>query len=223
MSWKPFFPEPISASVFFFGLIGFLAVAAYVDTKTFRIPKWLTLPLLATGIIANVIRGFWMGSLNREVWQLGTGSEWLGAADGLLFALWGAALAFAVYLGLWMLGMVKGGDVKLVTAIGAWIGAWNLPLFIVASGAVLTLWAIGRALFGANIVKRREDLRKHLPNLKDGEVEKFARRGMSFSVPAAIAATLVMMWAFRYDLQLQQPKPIQHNGSAHAPVHVAFR
>ena len=226
MDVKPFFPDPLTAGIFFFVLVGFLSVAAYIDTKTFRIPKWLTLPLLGTGIIVNVIRGAWMASLDREVWVLGTGSMWLGAADGLLFALWGAAAAFGIYFAMWLIGFVKGGDVKLVTAIGAWIGAFNILLFIVASGAVLVLWTIGRLFAGGftprDFARRRRQFEK-MPDMKKGEIDKFARRGMTFSVPAAVAAALVMLWVFRYDLQLVDPKPTPHNGSAHAPIHVAYR
>lgn len=226
MSWKPFFPDPLTAGIFFFLLLGFLSVAAYVDTKTFRIPKWLTLPLLGTGVAVNVVRGAWMGALDKEVWQLGTGSAALGAADGLLFALWGAVATFLIYFGMWMLGVVKGGDVKLATAIGAWIGAFNILFFMVASAAVLFVWALGRLFaggFSPKGVARRRRLLKADPNFKNTEAEKFARRGLTFSVPAAVAAALVMMWAFRYDLQLVERKPASQNGSAHAATYVAHR
>lgn len=226
MSWKPFFPDPVSAAVFFFVLVGFLAVAAYIDTKTFRIPKWVTLPLLGTGVLMNVARGLWMGSLDREVWHLGTGSMWVGAADGLLFAVWGMTVAFGLYTALWMLGVAGGGDVKLCTALGAWIGAYNILLFVVASGAVMVLWALGRLFAGGftqkDFARRRIELRK-VPGLTEADVEKFARRGMTFSVPATVAAALVMMWVFRYDLQLVEPKPVLQNGSAHAPGQIASR
>jgi len=226
MSWKPFFPDPASAGVFFFVLVGFLGVAAYVDTKTFRIPKWLTLPLLGTGLLMNLGRGLWMGALGREVWVLETGSMWVGGADGLLFGLWGMTAAFGLYVALWLLGVVGGGDVKLCTALGAWIGAYNILLFIVVSGGVMALWALGRLATGGftqkDFARRRIELRK-VPGLTEAEVEKFARRGMTFSVPATVAAALVMMWVFRYDLQLVEPKPALQNGSAHAPGHVASR
>jgi hypothetical protein len=57
----------------------------------------------------------------------------------------------------------------------------------------------------------------------EAEVQKFARRGMTFSLPAALAAAAVMMWSFRYDLQLVPPKPTPDHGSAHAPVQTAQR
>jgi len=227
MSWKPFFPDPASAGVFFFLLVGTLAVAAYVDWKSYRIPKWLTVPLFGLGLAVNTGRAAWMGSLGKPLWMLDTGSAFLGALDGLLFALAGAAFAFALYTGMWMLGAVKGGDVKLCTGIGAWIGPFNLILFLFATALVLfflsIIWAMTGGLSAKSRALREKALRAN-PDIKsEREILKLTRRGMSFSLTAAIATALVLMWAFRYDLQLVDPKPALQNGSAHAPGYVAFR
>src|SRR5438270_8400 len=45
-----------------------------------------------------------------------------GALDGLLFALAGFGLGFALFFVLWVLGACGGGDVKLFAALGAWVG-----------------------------------------------------------------------------------------------------
>jgi prepilin peptidase CpaA len=227
MTWKPFFPDVFAAGTFFFLLVGILAVAAYVDWKTYRIPKWLTVPLFALGLLVNLGRGAWMGAIDKPLWVLETGSALRGAADGLLFALAGAALAFALYTGMWMVGVVKGGDVKLCTAIGAWIGAFNLILFLFASAVVLFLlsivWVMTGGLSAESRAVREKALRANPDIRSEREIIKLTRRGMSFSLCAAIATALVMMWAFRYDLQLMPPKPALQNGSAHASGHVALR
>ena len=225
---KPFFPDALTAGTFFVLLLLGLSVAAYVDSRTFRIPKWITLSLLGLGLVVNTVRGLWLGSLGRPVWVLNGDTAALGALDGFLFALAGAAFAFALYFVMYALGTVKGGDVKLCTAIGAWLGWANMLLFLFASVGVLFVWAVVWAVTGGmgpqRAVKRLQTIRANNPGIKsEAEAKKFAGRGLSFSFPAAVAAALVMMWAFRYDLQLVQPKAGHPNGSAHAPVQTALR
>jgi Flp pilus assembly protein protease CpaA len=221
---RAFFPDPVTAGAFVGLLLLGLAVAAYVDSRTFRIPKWITLTLLGLGLVVNTARGLWLGSQGKPVWMLDGDSAAAGAADGFLFALTGALFAFALYFGMYALGTVKGGDVKLCTAIGAWLGGYNMLLFLFASVAVLFVWAVVWAVSGGmgpqRAVKRLQKIRGQA-GVTDAEARKFAGRGLSFSLPAAVAAALVMMWAFRHDLQLVPPKADRPNGSAHAPVHTA--
>jgi prepilin peptidase CpaA len=227
MTAKPFFPDAFTGGVFFFLLVIGLAVAAYIDFRTFRIPKWVTLSLLGLGLVVNTVRGAWLGSLGKNVWVLGDGSATTGALDGFLFALAGAAFAFALYFVMWNLGVVKGGDVKLCTAIGAWLGWLNMVLFLFVSVAVLLVWAILWAASGGmgpkSFARRMEKIKQNAGMTSEAEIRKFARRGLSFSFPAAVAAALVMLWAFRTDLQLVEVKSPSNQGSAHAPVHVAAR
>ncbi len=58
---KPFFPDAATAASFFVLLLVGLSVAAYVDLRTFRIPKWITLSLFALGLVVNAVRGLWLG------------------------------------------------------------------------------------------------------------------------------------------------------------------
>ena len=81
---KPvFFPDPVFGWLFFSVLVGLLAVAAVIDIRTTRIPKRLTLTIAAAGLLANIIRGIWLGNDHQQTWQLDPGSFWLGGLDGL--------------------------------------------------------------------------------------------------------------------------------------------
>jgi prepilin peptidase CpaA len=80
----------------------FVATAAAVaDLKWRRIPNWLNGAALLTGFVAN--------------W-------WLAGTAGLLTAIAGAGLGFALLLPFYMLRGVGAGDVKLLAAIGALVG-----------------------------------------------------------------------------------------------------
>ena len=82
-------------------LLLILAIATYTDVKAHRISNLLSLGGVITGL---VLHG----------WTLGL--------DGLLVGLGGALLGFSVLLPLYMLGGMAAGDVKLMAAVGAFLG-----------------------------------------------------------------------------------------------------
>ena len=78
-----------------------LGVATFTDLRSRRIPNWLVLPFLVAGFVV---------------------SGWLHGWHGLGQSLGGAALGLVIYGFLFWMGGMGAGDVKLCTAIGAWIG-----------------------------------------------------------------------------------------------------
>src|SRR5438270_12388863 len=98
-----FFPDPVFGWGFYLVLVSFLAPAPYTDLRSLVIPKPLTLTLLGLGLLANGVRGAWLGATGAPVWVLGAGGG-SGAVDGVLFALAGFGLAFALFFVLWILG-----------------------------------------------------------------------------------------------------------------------
>ena len=147
-----------------------ILIATVTDIKCFKIYNSLTYPLLILGFVYH-------GFVNGFV--------------GVVFSLLGGMFGAGVLLILFLLGGIGGGDVKLLAAIGAWLG---LPvtflLFCVAAmsagiyAVVLTvvhkryvqIWMslrlLGRRamLVGRHLgadepveeVVQREDRRKHL-------------------------------------------------------------
>jgi leader peptidase (prepilin peptidase)/N-methyltransferase len=106
----------------------FLATATAIDVRSHRLPDLVTLPLLATGLAANVLLGGW-ATLPLQVMGAGLG----------FFALWLVARLYRQFRGNHGLGL---GDAKLLAAAGAWLG----PLYlapIVFLGALLGLIAAG--------------------------------------------------------------------------------
>jgi prepilin peptidase CpaA len=76
-------------------------VAAATDLRRFKVYNWLTLPALAGGLLA---------------------SAWFGGPAGLGNSMAGAAVGFCALAVFFAVGGVGAGDVKLLTALGAWLG-----------------------------------------------------------------------------------------------------
>jgi prepilin peptidase CpaA len=111
--------------------IAVLLVATFTDLRSRRIPNWLVLPFMLAGFIVPA---------------------WLHGWHGLVQSLEGFALGAVVYGFLSLKGGMGMGDVKLVAAIGAWVGPRQLAfalLFIAMAGGVMALgWAIAGGLKG---------------------------------------------------------------------------
>lgn len=208
MSQKAFFPDPLFGWLFYVALIGILSVAAYIDWRRLIVPKWITLPLLALGLAINVVRGAWLGARGEEVWTLAPSGALAGAADGLLFSLAGFFFGLAVFILLWLLGTCGGGDVKLFAAVASWIGPiFTFDVLIGTLGSVLLIsilrltWSV---VVGGSQATRRDFSRK-AGKVIDPHGLQARKRLLSFSLPVALAAAVVLLWVFRADLQLVAP------------------
>lgn len=200
--YKPFFPSVDIAWVYVGFLACILGIAAYQDLRTARIPKWLTLPLLGLGILANLIRGAWLGYNETDLWLFETGSPVIGALDGLLFSLFGVVVGFALLFLLWIMGTCGGGDVKLFAGLGAWTGPIHIIFVLTASTFVATILVIGKMLTGQSSPSQ---MRKNIEKAKRhqaGMAVKIPRNRLTYSLPVALATLVVMLWVYRYELSI---------------------
>lgn len=104
-----------------------LAIATFTDLRSRRIPNWLVFPFLLSGVIVSCWAHGWAG--------LGQSLEGIGLG----------ALLFGILF--WMGGMGM-GDVKLVAAIGAWVGPSQLGLALVITGITGGIMALCWAAAG---------------------------------------------------------------------------
>ncbi len=204
-----FFPNLIFAWTFCAILCAMLTLACIVDVRTLHLPKSLTVTLFLTGIIASMLRGGMMAHLGISVFLLDSSSVIVGAFDGLLFALFGAIVGFAIFFVLFACGTCGGGDVKLFTALGAWIGAVASFWVLVVSIPLVACYVLVIGVIRLFVDPRKIFRMKPAPvsTLKGAK-----RRGsivLNFSVPLSIACVLVCGWMFRYDLKLAKPMKLQ--------------
>ncbi|NJB67253.1 prepilin peptidase CpaA [Desulfobaculum xiamenense] len=103
-------------------LTGVLLVAAFTDLRNQRIPNALTFPAM---IAALAYHGATQG------------------LDGLLFSLGGLALGFGVMLVPYLFGVMGAGDVKLMAAAGAFLGAGATVSAFLATSIIGGIYAVG--------------------------------------------------------------------------------
>ena len=100
---------------------GISMAGAFHDARSRRIPNQLTLTALLAGFAVRATVGGWVG---------------------LESALWGTLLAGGIFFLLFVVGGMGGGDVKLMAAVGAWVGVGQVTPILLASalaGGVLAI------------------------------------------------------------------------------------
>lgn len=112
-------------------LLVYTIAAGVLDWRSRRIPNWLTVPGLLSGVAVHTVLNGWHGTV---------------------FAILGAGLALVILLPLVALRALGAGDWKLMGVVGAFLG-WRLFLFvllgsILASGimAVVQMCRAGRVM-----------------------------------------------------------------------------
>jgi prepilin peptidase CpaA len=120
-------------------------MGAAQDVRARRIPNWLTYGSLSAGLVLRTYWGGWHG--------LSRGTEGMLAGGGVLFL-------FFLARG------IGAGDVKLMAAVGAWVGAWPAVLVMVYTAfagfgiAVFYMLFYGRV--GSTLANVGELVRFHL-------------------------------------------------------------
>jgi len=175
-------PEWLPSVVFVAGVLLLTGISAYTDTRSRRIPNWLTVSALAAGLIYQAVF-----------------HGWPGLADaGRAFAV-----GFGTFFVLWIIGGGGGGDVKLMGALSVWLG-FKLTLyamvlsmvFVILGTGALMAWTVLR--HGAKRWKKqylatgRTDAHGRPVTAESVELRQ-NRRVMAFAVPVALATWMILL------------------------------
>lgn len=164
----------------------FTAVAAVLDYRTRKIPNWLTVSAAVLGLAYHVFTPGGMGPLS---------------------ALAGFAIGFGLLLLPWLLGGGGMGDVKLLAALGAWLG----PVLILVSfglAAGIAAFAAIAIMTGSAVTEGFGRTRHRYVGSASGSAAggsaaggssdtapaRKPRRVLPFAVPVAVATWLVLGW-----------------------------
>ncbi|MGE3508729.1 MAG: prepilin peptidase [Vicinamibacterales bacterium] len=126
-------PSTVSIAV-----VAVASLAAASDVATRRIPNWLTLGAAAVALAYHVAVGGWVGfALAAAGWLVGT----------------------ALFFPFFALGGMGAGDVKLVGALGAWLGPLGAVQVAIAA-------ALAGGLVAVIVMLRARYLRTAFANLR---------------------------------------------------------
>jgi len=106
-----------------------LVLAVWSDILTRKIPNWLIVCGLVSGCLCNIFTASGLGLFVEDSGGIGGG-----------YAVLGILVGGAIPLILYAIRMIGAGDVKLLAAIGAFLGPWQ------AAGAVLLTFLSGGVL-----------------------------------------------------------------------------
>lgn len=148
----------------------FTAVAAVQDIRTRSIPNWLTVPAFVLALVYHVM-----------------GSGWAGLGNSLA----GFAVGFGILFVLWLIGGGGGGDVKLMGALGAWVGLKPILMVFFVSAF---LAVIGGLIAATISIARRGSLRRGGLKTDLTSEQRAKRRLLPFAVPVAISTWLLLAW-----------------------------
>ena len=130
------------------------SIAAVVDVRSRRIPNWLSGAALLAGVLVHV---------------------WRDGASGIVVALAGAGLGFAILLPVYAVRAMGAGDVKLLMGVGALVGPQMLvsvALYALIAGGVMSVIVLAQR--GRLRVFVHDVAVRHRPPTRSGATAPYA-------------------------------------------------
>lgn len=159
----------------------FTLAAAVIDLRHKRVPNYLTVPAAVAGLAYHTLAP---------------------GGQGVLFASAGFAIGFGLLLLPWILGGGGMGDVKLLAALGVWLGP--LMILVAFGGSAIMAAALAASVMGINTLQNgiMSTRRRYLLTGHGGQVamppetieQAKKRRVLPFAVPVAISTWLLLAW-----------------------------
>lgn len=162
---------PLAAEV---ALAAVVVTAAATDLHRREIPNWLTMSGILAGFAIHTTLYGWRG---------------------LKFAALGFGLAALIFLPLFLMRWLGGGDVKLMGAVAALAGAENLIFVFILDALLGGVAALGVILFKGRLARTLKNIPRMFGKNRDGELE--AGHEKSTGLPRAVtiaAASLALLY-----------------------------
>ena len=158
-----------------------VVLASWIDWRYRKVPNWLNLSLILSGL---TVQGIFHG--------------WSGVWTGLL----GMLLGFGLLIIPWLMHAMGAGDVKLMAAIGVWLGPLlTLRAFcvgaILAGAIAVAMIVLGRRLWQAYanlglIMTKLNSWKKAFSDFGSVQALKSSSQLLPYGVPLSIGTLIVM-------------------------------
>lgn len=164
-------------------LIALLTLAAVIDARTRKIPNWLNLVILVGGFAQAIA---------------------VGVPITISQAMVGVLAGFGILVIPYVLGAMGGGDVKMLAAIGAWLGALGtLQVYLVAAVVGLVIVIVQCFLTGrlTQLVKNSTLIVANFANyaqvgretvVATGKSMKSVDKPLPYAVPTLVGVTITV-------------------------------
>lgn len=164
-------------------VVGMLCIAAVIDWRQRRIPNWLTVLMLSSGIAGSFLAG-----------HVASPSQ----------AMLGMMVGFAIPFVLFAMGALGGGDVKLLAGVGTWLGpVIVVKIFLAAAivGMAIVLVQSTKQKRLSALFRNSAVLTVNLINIdtlgadavcETGKACRSIERPLPYAVPVLVAAVIVL-------------------------------
>ncbi len=145
-----------------------MIASAIIDWWMFKVPNWLTFPVIISGWI--------FGLIHTLGWQVVPSDGVGGIGDSLAGTAWGFALLLPIYA----IGGMGAGDVKMTMGFGSWVGAF----FGIAAGwwhimIAFFVGAIAGGIIGLIMMALRGQYRQNAAHMQVIIMDLFTAGSMS--------------------------------------------
>jgi prepilin peptidase CpaA len=176
------------------------AVAAWTDAATARIPNRLTYPAILIGLVGNLVAPL---LLLPHVHALDTLAAFLGPV-GTLNSLAGAAVCVVIGIACMLLPIggsnaMGGGDLKLIVALGAFLGIGGAPIVLLLSLVIAVPLALLNLAAGGELNRLLQTAALQVSTLaytaRPARTEiPLSGRTIPLAIPLACGLLLALVW-----------------------------
>lgn len=149
-----------------------LLFAAILDSKEHRIPNWLTFSSMALGMICNIT---------------------LFGMEGLLYSFVGIIAGLFLLILPYTLGVMGAGDVKLMMALGAWVGAFSVLQIFLWTAIIGSVYAAILMIYHRNLSEQLLGIKLAFANtikVKKLDISEYISNSTPSYIPYAIPIAL---------------------------------
>jgi prepilin peptidase CpaA len=157
--------------VFVVAIAGLTSTAAVWDFRMRRIPNWLT------------VSGCLLGLIFRASFE-----GWAGLGDGLA----AFALGFGTLFLVWVIGGGGAGDVKLMGALGVWLGCTLTWHVIIGSVLFVVLLSAFASSSHTNSVATKDVVKPTSDDVSPDSQARKPKTRVAFAIPVALATWLAV-------------------------------
>lgn len=174
-AFRPHYPVALIASIF-------VSIAAHLDLQSFRIPNWLTGMMLVCGLLLH-----------------GLMPQFLG----IYLSMCGLMVGLLCFWPFYVIGGIGAGDIKLMAALGAWLGPQGIVQVYIVTSVFIGLASVLKILTTQDDSKISGKLKRLFPGAASGDLAETAKKSPQRLIPVgfliAVALWLLILWKLVYE------------------------